>query len=148
MPPLLVTTPDRRGMMETIGRMMGTIDWSEDNRKLKSKLAQLQKDYDEEMIKQLCSCCLGNPISGKPCICKGTGTQEGELQGFREELFDNQAKLSRCHEVMQVALKDLQTPLGVLYKSDSDWKGAIYYLKKTITALTAELEENHDTNRT
>ena len=34
---------------------------------------------------EVCDCCAGTgkPISGKPCICGGTGTIIGELAGFR-----------------------------------------------------------------
>ena len=36
-----------------------------------------------------CSVCAGQgkPISGKPCVCGGTGTIYGELQGIRRELI-------------------------------------------------------------
>ena len=42
-----------------------------------------------ELEKQLiCNTCAGKPISGKPCICGGTGTIHGEVQGLREACFN------------------------------------------------------------
>ncbi len=51
---------------------------------------------------EACSVCAGSgkPVSGKPCICGGVGTEQAELQGFR----------ARCYELEQenVALRDGQ----------------------------------------
>lgn len=38
------------------------------------------------MTTRECSACAGTgtPVSGRPCICGGVGTQSAELQGLRE----------------------------------------------------------------
>ena len=47
-------------------------------------LRQLLQENEELKVPDPCSCCVGEPISGKPCICGGAGTKDAELQGFRE----------------------------------------------------------------
>lgn len=50
----------------------------------------------------LCSVCLGGtPLPGKPCICGGTGTIHGELDGFRKALFDSQGREDDARDFYQ-----------------------------------------------
>jgi hypothetical protein len=71
----------------------------------------LKKELSDEKRKRLCSCCLGKPINEKPCICKGTGTQEGELQGFREALYDEQAAHQSTREFLRLTYTENEARL-------------------------------------
>ena len=45
---------------------------------------------------EVCGVCAGTgtPLSGLPCICKGLGTQDAEVIGLRERVFDLERNLS------------------------------------------------------
>jgi hypothetical protein len=47
----------------------------------------------------MCSVCAGNkPISGKPCVCGGYGTQQDEMSGLRKEAYELQKIIQMCFE--------------------------------------------------
>jgi len=49
----------------------------------------------------MCSVCAGTgrPISGRPCICEGFGTQEAELQGFRGRVLVLESALKKLDKL-------------------------------------------------
>lgn len=53
----------------------------------RATITRLEGERDEARKPAMCSVCAGRgrPLSGKPCICGGVGTEQAELQGFREE---------------------------------------------------------------
>jgi hypothetical protein len=56
-----------------------------------------------------CGVCAGTgtPASGKPCICQGIGTQDAELQGFRELVYEQSADIAALREALAHATASL-----------------------------------------
>lgn len=68
-------------------------------RYLADELSQLSHKRDIPM----CNVCLGNgrPLSGKPCICGGIGTEQAELDGLRRRVFALEDENDRLHRDRQ-----------------------------------------------
>lgn len=45
-----------------------------------------------------CSVCAGTgkPVSKRPCVCGGSGTIHGEMEGLRQELLASQSRLDKA----------------------------------------------------
>ena len=58
----------------------------------------------------LCSVCAGTgkPVSGIHCICDGKGTQQAELQGFRERCHDLESKLATTEYDLEVTRDEMR----------------------------------------
>lgn len=87
-------------------------------RTLERELAQLAArlvEVEKRTI-PMCSCCAGTgkPVSGLPCICGGHGTQDGELQGFREEHYDLTQKLATAEAALVQAKQDLKREVDLV----------------------------------
>lgn len=73
---------------------------------------------DSERQENICDVCTGkgSPISGKPCICKGTGKMSVAAQTLREDLVSLENKYDRLKEMistnlMHVEIERLRTAL-------------------------------------
>lgn len=96
---------------------------------LEIRLKELQKlltfpipRYDQMVHDAIppCSVCLGKPLSNKPCVCGGEGTQEAELQGLREELANLQFQL-QAHDERLLKASDPNTPWQGIHKECKGW---------------------------
>lgn len=69
----------------------------------------------------MCSCCAGTgkPVSGLKCVCGGAGTQEAELQGFRESHYNLSREIERLKEAQTAGLPDAITAFE--YQRLRDW---------------------------
>jgi hypothetical protein len=56
----------------------------------------------------ICGVCVGNPLTDRPCICGGTGTMDGELQGLRERLYDVDQEIASLRDQLAEARKTLK----------------------------------------
>ena len=62
----------------------------------KIEIKHAKKEYKELLEMQgICNVCTGKPINGRPCICRGAGTQTAELQGLRERVFELESLLKK-----------------------------------------------------
>jgi len=102
-----------------------------DNARLNRGGASAVSD-ESEFKPLLCGVCCGEPISGKPCICGGAGTQEAELKGFRELTYDLEEKLHKIRQWCEAY------PLDVF--PEPDFKEAARVLKEngmTLDSISA-----------
>ena len=58
-----------------------------DDYTLRYKELEAENAELKNIIANTCSVCGGYPVSELPCICGGTGTASGEIQGLRDECF-------------------------------------------------------------
>lgn len=67
-----------------------------------------------------CSCCIGTgkPISGRPCICGGTGREEDETMGLRRLAHEQEAEIERLRRALTNAEADARV-LAHAYEHDS-----------------------------
>lgn len=61
---------------------------------------QKYKDEIDDLKKPIpCGVCGGRPLaSGRECVCKGVGTEQAEMQGLREMVFELQEELAKCEQ--------------------------------------------------
>ena len=63
-----------------------------------------------------CGCCLGEPISGKKCVCRGTGTERGEIEGLRSLYIESEQK----NKQLQDKLTEQRNEIVAMIKDDPD----------------------------
>lgn len=71
---------------------------------------------DAERQRDMCDACdgTGNTVSGKPCMCNGTGRMADAAMTLRKELFDTETQLlsaqAALHELQDERVKDKNLP--------------------------------------
>ena len=101
-PPLDLLTPEQMQKELTAANAAAAREADPDMQMAYLRIARICQDYltlwdrNKELEAasldhiEACDCCAGTgkPISGKPCICGGTGTIVGELAGFRARVLE------------------------------------------------------------
>lgn len=65
------------------------------NTALREQLAEAQRQITLWFGPNTCSVCGGAPLaSGRPCVCGGRGTMQAEFEGLRQELFNDDERIS------------------------------------------------------
>lgn len=65
---------------------------------------KLRKQIEQLQIENTCDICCGDgePVSGKPCLCKGTGKMSEVAHSLRHLLYDTNKKLERLEKVIHL----------------------------------------------
>lgn len=80
--------------------------------KLKKENKQLHSTIEQFKV---CNTCCGEPISGKPCICGGTGRSSDEVAGLRGELIKNQELVYDLSGELEELKKSNNRKIGLTY---------------------------------
>jgi hypothetical protein len=88
-----------------------------------------------------CGVCLGQPLaSGKKCICGGIGTEQAEMQGLREALFD-------AESARQEVERELAAAKAAHERTYRAWEAERERLESDLAATSAALLEAEMTLR-
>ena len=85
---------------------------TDSDKALEDKCIRLTKELEAH---KKCDVCCGDPISDKPCICGGTGTNADEKMGLRNALYQTQKELKELkqHRIDKVFLTSKVKELSV-----------------------------------
>lgn len=98
------------------------------------ELVERSKDLD---AKGWCPCCLGNPISGKPCVCAGTNSAQ---VAYSNVLLEHEM-LRQENERLRDELAGLKEELSTQEQNLIGYQNAANYWKGNYDKSQAELGE-------
>lgn len=71
--------------------------------KARARIAELEAERDRLAAENICDACAGSgePVSGKPCMCGGTGRMSAAAIYLREQLVSETRRADRITEVVE-----------------------------------------------
>jgi hypothetical protein len=93
-----------------------------ENSRLRTELSDYARDAAQNIAQleaelaaaRMCSVCCGEPLpSGKPCVCRGTGTAAEEMAGLRGMFFDCERRAEKVEAKLAAAKEGRENLLRI-----------------------------------